>query len=257
MSTVERRSCSAISPNPGMAMLVRSVCALANDDVGFLESSAANEFERKRFADGFGAKLAVNVFEPRNRVAGESYKNVADDDASFVSRALGFDFEEDGCSLVITFQGFSQRIRQTHRLQADAKVAAGDAAFFQKRVHNAIHSRSGDGDGPKARESWRRDADGSAAWVNDCSADGRWLQAEVEANVRGKSCTRPGGPLRYNQANGAERSHWTTGACASDDEREAAGLDCGDIARIRNGRSGFRAFQNSEVGGSIAACKRS
>lgn len=53
--TVERRSCSAISPNPGMApcfaMLCGSVRTLADDDAGFLERAAADKFHRKRFAD--------------------------------------------------------------------------------------------------------------------------------------------------------------------------------------------------------------
>jgi len=68
------------------------VGALANDDVGLLECSAANKLERKRFPNGFGAKLSVNVFEPRNGVTGESNKDVTNDDTRFVRRTFGLNF---------------------------------------------------------------------------------------------------------------------------------------------------------------------
>src|SRR5262245_50527923 len=138
MRTVERRSCSATSPSPGIPMLVRSVRALANNDAGFLERAAANKFEWQGFADGFGAKLAVNVLEPSDRMAGERDKNVANDNAGLVRRTLGFNFEDDGRGVVVALQRFPKRIRQTHRLQADAKVAARNATFLQKRVYDTI-----------------------------------------------------------------------------------------------------------------------
>src|SRR5207245_7662679 len=96
MRTVERRSCSAISPNPGMAMSAGPMGALADDDVDFLERPAANEFERKRFANRFGAKLPVNVFKTSDGMAGERHKNVADDDTGLLRGTFGFDFEDNG-----------------------------------------------------------------------------------------------------------------------------------------------------------------
>src|SRR5215472_2817417 len=137
MRTVERRSCSAISPNPGMAAIsFSSPRALANDDGGFLKCSSAKELDGQRFADGFCAELPVNVFEPGDYVAGERHKNVADEDAGFVRGTFGFDFEDDGRGLVVAFQGSAQRIGQTHRLQADPKIAAGNAALLQQHVDN-------------------------------------------------------------------------------------------------------------------------
>src|SRR6516225_34678 len=130
MRTVERRSCSAISPNPGMAMSFSSLRALANHNVGFLKCSSPKELDGQRFADGFCAELPVNIFEPGDDVAGERHKNVADEDAGFVRRTFGFDFEDDGRGLVVAFQGSAQRIGQAHWLQADPKIAAGDAAFL-------------------------------------------------------------------------------------------------------------------------------
>src|SRR5215467_8586587 len=147
MRTVERRSCSATSPNPGMAMLSGSKDALADHDVGFLNRAAANELERERFANGFCAKLTVNVFEARDGVARESQKNVADNDTGFVRWTFGFDFEDNGGSFVIALQRLSQRIRQTHRLQPNAKVALRNASFLQEQIHNAVHCRCGNRDG--------------------------------------------------------------------------------------------------------------
>src|SRR5205823_3805914 len=154
MRTVERRSCSAISPKPGMAMLLSSMRAFANDNVGFLKSPAANEFERQGFPNGFGAKLPVNVFKTSDGIAGESHKNVANDDAMR---------------------------------------------------------------------------------VNGRAANGRRLHADVEANVRSKRCASPSATLRDNQTYGAEGSYRAAGARAPDNQREAAGLDCGDVARFHNG----------------------
>src|SRR5205823_8938760 len=108
MRTVERRSCSAISPKPGMAMLFGSMRALANDDRGFLEGPAAHEFNGERFADGFRAELPVNIFEARDRMTGESHKNIADDDAGFVCGAFRLDLEHDGRGLVVAFECFSR-----------------------------------------------------------------------------------------------------------------------------------------------------
>src|SRR5215472_1536129 len=133
MRTVERRRCSAISPNPGMAMLVGSMYALANDDGCFPEGATANKFERERCSNGFSAKLPVNVFEPGDCMAGQGHKNVTDNHAGLVRWAFGLDFEDDGGGFVVALQRFSQRIRQTHRLQANAKIAVRNAAFLQER----------------------------------------------------------------------------------------------------------------------------
>src|SRR5947207_8655483 len=225
MRTVERRSCSAISPNPGMAMLLSSMRAFANDNVGFLKSPAANEFEWQGFPNGFGAKLPVNVFKTSDGIAGESHKNVANDDASLVCGTLRFDLEDDRRSFVIPLKRSPKRIRQTHRLQTDTKIAARDAAFLQKRFHDTVHRRSRNGDGAKACETRSGDADDLAMRVNDRATNRRRLHADVEANVRSKRCAGPGASLLYNQTNSAKGSHRAAGACASDNQREAAGLD--------------------------------
>src|SRR5260370_25666317 len=97
-STVERRSFSAISPNPVTGMLFASARAFADHDVHFLRCAAPDELERERLADGFAVKLRVNIFEARNRVAGDRDENFSDDYAGFVRVAFGLDFENHGGS---------------------------------------------------------------------------------------------------------------------------------------------------------------
>src|SRR5690348_11428251 len=106
-------------------------------------------------------------------MARERDKNVANDDAGFVRGPFEFNFEDDGGGFVVALQRFSKSIRQTYRLQTDAKIATRDAAFLQKRVDDSIHGGRRDGDGAKARETRCSNANDSALWVNDCTADGR------------------------------------------------------------------------------------
>src|SRR5713101_10051635 len=110
MRTVERRSCSAISPNPGTAMLVGSMCAFANDNAGFLQCTAADKFDRKRLADRFGGKLRVNVLEPCDGATREGDKNIADDDAGFVRGTFRRHLEDYGGSLLAAFKGLTKRL---------------------------------------------------------------------------------------------------------------------------------------------------
>src|SRR2546430_5794958 len=87
----------------------------AKDIVAFRKTPAANEFERQGFPNGFGAKLTVNVFKTSDGIAGESHKNVANDDASLVCWTFRFDLKDDRRSLVIPLKRSPKRIRQTHR----------------------------------------------------------------------------------------------------------------------------------------------
>ena len=62
--------------------------------------------------------------------------------------------------------------------------------------------------------------------------------------------------LGGDEAHDAERGDRAAGARAADDEREAAGLDRGRVAKFGYGRHGFRAFQDREIGRRIAAGER-
>src|SRR5260370_4831529 len=94
-STVERRSLSALSPKSRMAILFASARAFANGDADFLRRAAANEFECERLAYRFAAELRMNIFEARDRMAGEGDENVSDDDSRFGRGAFRVDFQDD------------------------------------------------------------------------------------------------------------------------------------------------------------------
>src|SRR5262249_23764919 len=68
--TVERPSCSAISPNPETAILFIPVLSFADYDAGLLRGAAANELQRERFANDRTVKLGVHVFQASDRTTG-------------------------------------------------------------------------------------------------------------------------------------------------------------------------------------------
>src|SRR5579864_3717851 len=101
MRTVERRNCSAISPNPGMAMLFASMRALTDNDLGFLRHAATNQFDHNRLADCSRGKLCVHVLHSRDRMRAEGNHQVADHDAGLVRGALRFHLDDDGGGFLI------------------------------------------------------------------------------------------------------------------------------------------------------------
>src|SRR6266404_4224407 len=247
-STVERRSCSAISPKPLMATLFASAGAFADNYVHFLRGTAANEFERERLADGFAVELRVDVFEARDRMAGERDENVSDNDACFVGGAFGLDFEHDGGGFFAALQGLTESFGKADRLQADAEIPLRDVTLFQQRIDYAVDRGRGDGNGAEAGETRRGDADDAALRVDYRAADGSGLQANVEADVGREGGAGPGAALRNDKADRAERGDWAAGTGAADDQREAAGLQRGDVAESGDGGGCFGAFQNGEIG---------
>src|SRR5712691_173048 len=217
--TVERRSCSAISPNPVTGMSFAYARAFADNDVHLLRCAAADELERERFADGFAVKLRVDVFEARNRMAGECDENVSDDDAGFVRGTFRLNLENHGGGLFAALQGLAERVRQTHGLQADAEIALRDVALFQQGVEDPIDRGNRNGDDAEAREAGRGDADDAALRVNDGAADSGGLQRDVEADVWRESRAGPGAALGRDQADDAEGGDRAAGARAAYDER--------------------------------------
>ena len=197
--------------------LFASARTLAYNNIHFLHRSSANEFKRERLADGFTVELRVDIFETRDRMAGERDENVSDDDAGFVRGAFGLDFENDGGGFFAALQGLAESFGQTDGLQADAEIALRDVAFFKQGVDNQIDRGRGDGDGAEASKARCGDAYGTALSVNYGSADGGRLQADVEADVRGESGAGPGAALGRDEADDAECGHWAAGAGAADD----------------------------------------
>ncbi len=123
-----------------------------------------------------------------------------------------------------------------------------DVAFFQERVDDAVDGGRGDGDGAEASEARRGDADDAALRIYHRAADGGGLQADVEADVRREGGAGPSAALGSDEADNAEGGYWAAGTGAADDQREAAGLQRGHVAKIGDGCGGFRTFQGSEIG---------
>src|SRR5712691_12772528 len=245
--TVERRSCSAISPNPVTGMSFASARAFADNDVHLLRCAAADELERERFADGFAVKLRVDVFEARNRMAGECDENVSDDDAGFVRGTFGLDFENHGGGFFAALQGLAERVRQTHGLQADAEIALRNVAFFQQRVDDAIDRGGRNGYDAEADEPGCGDADDAALRVHYGSADGGGLQRDVDTDVWRESRAGPRAALGRDQADDPQGGDGAAGARSAYDEREIAGFESGDIAQGEHVGRCFWAFQDGKI----------
>src|SRR6202521_6191552 len=132
MRAVERRSFSAISPNPVKAISFASVRAFRYHNAPLLNRASTNKFEREYFADLGSGKMRLDVFQPSNRVARKRDQDVANDDASLVRGAVRVDVHNNRGGLFIPLQSFTKRIRQAHRLQADAKIPARYMPLLQK-----------------------------------------------------------------------------------------------------------------------------
>src|SRR5882762_3834735 len=67
--TVERRSFSAISPNPITAISFASVRAFRHNNAAFLNRAATNKFQWEHLPDRFTAKVGLNVLQASDRLA--------------------------------------------------------------------------------------------------------------------------------------------------------------------------------------------
>src|SRR5437016_5827792 len=156
--TVERRSCSAISPNPVTAISFAFVLAFAHDDIQVLCCPSAHDFCGKCFADVFDGQVRLHVLGMGDRLPFERNQDVADHDSCFVRGALRLYFEYDGCRFLCALKGLAQRLRQTHRLQPDPEIAARDAALLQNDTDDAVHRCGRNRDGAESRKARRGDA---------------------------------------------------------------------------------------------------
>ena len=70
-----------------------------------------------------------------------------------MSGAVGFYFQDDGGGSYFALQGLAKGVGQPHRLQADAEIAARDAAFLQQRVDYEVDRGGWNGDRAEAARS--------------------------------------------------------------------------------------------------------
>src|SRR5579863_5167618 len=165
-STVERRNCSAISPNPGMAMLFPSARPFANHDRRFLGRAAAREFHRDGFADGIRSELSVHILNARDRMRAEGEKQIADHDAGLVRGRIRLDFDDNRRSFFLALERLAQRFWNAYRMQPYAQIAVRNVARAKQCVDHAIHRGGRNRNRAEARETRCGDADRASACVD-------------------------------------------------------------------------------------------
>src|SRR5580698_1890970 len=214
--TVDRRSDSAISPNPLTLALISvpSVRPFRDRDFGFLQRAAAHKTDGERFADCRTVQFGMNVFETADAVAAERDDDVADHQPGFVRRAVGLDFEHDGGAALFALKSLAQSLGHAHRLQPDAEIAARDAAFFKQRVNDVVHGRGGSERRAEAAEARRDDAEDFSGGIDNSAADGGRLNRDVEADVGRERNAGPRFAFGSDEADGAKCSDRSAGAGA-------------------------------------------
>src|SRR5258708_23268965 len=254
--TVERRSFSAISPKPMMAILVDSVQPLAHGDAEFPHRAAADDLCRQRPANILGMELRLHVLELCNGVTGQGQENIANQNACLLRWAAGFHFENNDRCLFFALERFAKRVRQTHRLQSHAKIALRDAALFKKSIGDAIHDRRGDAGRSETPETRRGDSSDLPVHTYDRATRRRGLQANVKADVRCERRARPGATFRGDETDDAQCGHWTAGTCATHNEREAPRFQRVNPTEFRGRGASLGALENGEIRGRITANQR-
>src|SRR5712664_1389633 len=254
--TVERRRCSAISPNPEMTILFAFVFAFAHDDVQVLSCTAAHDFGGECFADVFAIQMRLHVLEIRDGFPFERNQDVANQDSCFVCGALRLYFEDDGGCFLRALKGLAQRLRQTHGLQPDTEIAPGDAALLQNDVDDPVHRRGRNSDGAEPCEARRGDAKNLAVRINGSATDGGGLQRKVEPNVGRESRSGPRLALGRNETDDAEGCDRTAGTRPADNESENARPYVSGVSGFDSRGGCLTALQHREVGRGIASCER-
>src|SRR5580700_2169955 len=168
--------------------------------------------------------MGLHVYEARDALAGQRNEDVADHQSRLVCRASGFDFENDYAGFFLGFERIAKRLGQAYRLEADAKIAARDAALLQQRIHDAVDVNGWNDHRAKAREAWRHDSEDVSLCVHDCASNCGRLQAYVQAYVGSERSAGPRAALVGHKADNAEGSDRTASPSATDNQGEMTGL---------------------------------
>ena len=110
--------------------------------------SPAYEIHFDGFADAFAVERWLEASRAPQVVAGDADQDVADDDAGFCGWAIGLNEYYEKAAVGAEFAGCF--FREGNGLHADAEISAGDSAFADELVDDAIEGRRGNGYGRSA-----------------------------------------------------------------------------------------------------------
>ena len=96
-----------------------------------------------------------------------------------MGRTVGLHFQDDGGGFYFAVQRLAKGVGQAHWLQANAKIAARNAAFLQKRVYYGFCGGSRNRDCAEAREARSGDTEDAAVSVDCCAARSDGLDGDV------------------------------------------------------------------------------
>ena len=116
--------------------------------------------------------MRLHVLELGDGLPLERNQDVANHHSCFVRGALRLYFKDDGRCFFHALKGLAQRLRQTHGLQPDTEIAAGDTALLKNDIDNAVHRRCGNSDGAESCETRRGEAKNLAVRFNGSATDG-------------------------------------------------------------------------------------
>src|SRR2546430_7551377 len=131
------RACSNRSPLP-----LRPV---AHRDLDLGRRPGADDLGAHRRSNALRAEDGLYVIRLSHRSAIERYQHVSHEQSGRAGRATGLDVDDDQSRSAREAERVRERLRQSNRMQRQAKVAAGDVAAREELVADATDRRDGDG----------------------------------------------------------------------------------------------------------------
>ena len=80
----------------------------------------------------------MDIFDPLESRWTEAHHDVTKKNSSLIRRTAGFSTYHHNPALVGQREARAESLRDRHRLNTDAEIAAGNVALGEKSVHNSI-----------------------------------------------------------------------------------------------------------------------
>src|SRR5579885_1815036 len=181
--TVERRSASAISPNPRMSVPPRP---LADGHGQLAPLARAPDLRLDRLAAAAGFERLLNIVGVLDRLSSERHQHVPDQYAAFRRRPFRLERKDD--------QAFVMS-RQLHRLQAHAEISAPHPPTGEQFLDHAFDRAGWNRHAGDAGKRRARDADRLARRVHHQAAGGARIHRQIEPDVAVQAPAAPRAPL--------------------------------------------------------------